>query len=177
MADESSERSESSERNESSERSGSPERNETTAERSDRNWSELLQELRVAQTGVQLLTAFLLSLPFQTRFTTISSDERRLYLAVVLLAVAATGVLIAPVALHRAVFQRHEKQQLVHAAARLAELGLLLLAAAVTGVVLLIFVVVSGVTAGVVAAGTVTVLLATLWLLLPLGLRRRAERR
>lgn len=154
----------------------SSERHETSAERSDRNWSELLQELRVAQTGVQLLTAFLLSLPFQTRFATISADERRLYLAVVLLAVAATGVLIAPVALHRAVFQRHEKQQLVHAAARLAELGLLLLAAAVTGVVLLIFVVVSGVVAGVVAAGAVWVLLGTLWLLVPLGLRRRAER-
>jgi predicted neutral ceramidase superfamily lipid hydrolase len=153
------------------------ERHETPAERSDRNWSELLQELRVAQTGVQLLTAFLLSLPFQTRFTEISAGERRLYLAVVLLAVAATGVLIAPVALHRAVFQRNAKRRLVHAAARLAELGLLLLAAAVTGVVLLIFVVVSGVPAGLAAGGTVGVLLATLWLLVPLGLRRRAERR
>jgi multisubunit Na+/H+ antiporter MnhE subunit len=153
------------------------ERRETPAERSDRNWSELLQELRVAQTGVQLLTAFLLSLPFQNRFATISSAERRLYLVVVLLAVAATGVLIAPVALHRAVFRRHAKQQLVDTAARLAEVGLLLLAAAVTGVVALIFVVTSGAVTGAVAAAGVGLALTVLWLIVPLAARRRAERR
>ncbi len=155
----------------------SPERHETPAERSDRNWSELLQELRVAQTGVQLLTAFLLSLPFQNRFATLSTAERRLYLVVVLLAVAATGVLIAPVALHRAVFRRHEKEQLVDAAARLAEVGLLLLAVAVTGVVALIFVVTSGAVAGTVAAAGVGLLLGVLWLAVPLTARRRAGRR
>src|SRR5690349_4674753 len=81
-----------------------PFRHETPAERSDRNWSELLQELRVAQTGVQVLTAFLLSLPFQARFEAITSHQKVVYLIVVLLSVAATGVLISPVAVHRAVF-------------------------------------------------------------------------
>src|ERR1700710_2331121 len=128
----------------SSERSESSERHETAAERSDRNWSELLQELRVAQTGVQLLTAFLLSLPFQQRFTSITSNQKAVYLVVVLLSVSATGVLIAPVAIHRAVFRRNEKVRLVDLAARLASIGLGLLAAAISGVVVLIFLVAVG---------------------------------
>jgi hypothetical protein len=154
--------------------SGSAERNETPAERSDRNWSELLQELRVAQTGVQLLTAFLLSLPFQQRFATISSNQKTVYLAVVVLSVAATGVLVAPVALHRAVFRRNEKKLVVDIAARLAEIGLALLAAAVSGVVLLIFLVTVGPRAGLIAGVAAAGLLLVLWLLLPLGVRRRA---
>ena len=153
-----------------------PERHETPAERSDRNWSELLQELRVAQTGVQLLTAFLLSLPFQQRFATITTNQKVVYLVVVLLSVGATGVLIAPVALHRAVFQRHEKARLVHLAAQLAELGLALLALAVAGVVLLIFLVSAGPVAGIAAfVGTVLLLLA-LWAALPLRARGWATR-
>ena len=153
-----------------------PERNETPAERSDRNWSEILQELRVAQTGVQLLTAFLLSLPFQQRFATITTNQKVVYLAVVALSVAATGVLIAPVALHRAVFRRHEKEMLVDAAARLAEAGLALLGLAVAGVVLLIFLVTVGPAAGVAAGIGATALLLTLWAVLPLRARRRAGR-
>src|ERR1700712_936434 len=109
-----------------------PERHETPAERSDRNWAEMLQELRVAQTGVQLLTAFLLSLPFQQRFATITTNQKVVYLVVVLLSVSATGVLIAPVAVPRAVFRRNEKARLVDFAARLAAIGLALLAGAVT---------------------------------------------
>src|SRR5947209_3566362 len=128
-----------------------PVRNETPAERSDRNWGELLQELRVAQTGVQLLTAFLLSLPFQQRFTQITTNQKVVYLVVVLLSVSATGMLIAPVAIHRAVFRRNEKTRLVDLAARLASLGLALLAAAVAGVVVLIFLVAVSPLAGVLA--------------------------
>jgi hypothetical protein len=96
---------------------------------------------------------------------------------VVLLSVAATGVLIAPVALHRAVFARHEKQQLVHAAALLAEAGLGLLAVAVAGVVLLIFLVVVGTLAGVLVGGATLAGLAILWAVLPLRARARAGRR
>ena len=150
-----------------------PIRNETPAERADRNWSELLQELRVAQTGVQLLTAFLLSLPFQQRFTQITSNQKVVYLTVVLLSVAATGVLIAPVAIHRAVFRRNEKARLVDLAARLATVGLALLATAVSGVVLLIFLVAVGPGAGVVAGVGVAVLLIVLWAVVPLSARRR----
>jgi hypothetical protein len=146
-------------------------RNESPAQRSDRNWAELLQELRVAQTGVQLLTAFLLSLPFQQRFATITANQKHVYLVVVLLSVAATAVLIAPVALHRAVFRRNEKTMLVDAAARLAQLGLVLLGAAITGVVLLIFLVTVGPAAGIIVAVAVALLLVTAWVLVPLWLR------
>lgn len=154
-----------------------PERNETPAERSDRNWAELLQELRVAQTGVQLLTAFLLSLPFQQRFTTITDGQRAVYLAVVLLSVAATGALIAPVAVHRAVFQRHEKPALVSLAAKLAVVGLLLLGTAVAGVVLLIFLVVVSPVGGAVAGAATALLLLVLWAALPLRARALGSRR
>src|SRR4051795_3185385 len=86
-------RSENRRQDQRAEGSGSPLRHETRAERSDRNWNELLQELRVTQTGVQLLTAFLLSLPFQQRFATITTGQKVVYLVTVLLAVSATGVL------------------------------------------------------------------------------------
>jgi hypothetical protein len=153
-----------------------PDRHETPAERSDRNWSELLQELRVAQTGVQLLTAFLLSLPFQQRFATITDGQEAVYLVVVLLSVAATGVLIAPVALHRVVFRRHEKTWLVDTAAWLAQVGLALLALAVAGVVLLIFLVTVGPTAAAAATVGVGAMLLGLWAVLPLRARSRAVR-
>jgi hypothetical protein len=155
-------------------RSGPPEplRHETPAERSDRNWAELLQELRVAQTGVQLLTAFLLSLPFQQRFAGITTNQKVTYLVVVLLSVAATGVLIAPVAVHRAVFRRNEKARLVDFAARLASIGLVLLAMAVSGVVVLIFLVTVGPLAGVLAGVATALLLLLLWAVIPLTARR-----
>jgi hypothetical protein len=152
----------------------SPDRNETPAERSDRNWAELLQELRVAQTGVQVLVAFLLSLPFQSRFGEITDNQKVVYLVVVLLSVSAAGVLIAPVALHRAVFQRSAKTPLVESAAVLAQLGLALLALALAGVVLLIFLVVVGPGAGVSAGISVACLLIALWAVVPYRARRRA---
>ena len=154
-----------------------PERHETPAERSDRNWAELLQELRVAQTGVQLLTAFLLSLPFQQRFLSITDSQRVVYLVVVLLSVSATGTLIAPVALHRAVFQRHEKQKLVLLAAKLAVVGLGLLGVAVAGVVLLIFLVVTGPLGGGLACGATLLVLIALWGVMPLRARARTMQR
>jgi hypothetical protein len=143
------------------------ERNETSAERADRNWAELLQELRVSQTGVQLLTAFLLSLPLQQRFTSLSSAQRAIYLVAVCLSVLATGLLVAPVAVHRAVFQRHEKAELVIVGDRAARAGLAFLALAVSVVVVLIFsVVVGGVGAAVAGAASIS-LLGSLWWWLP----------
>jgi hypothetical protein len=76
-------------------------RGETPLERLDRNWADLLQELRVVQTGVQLLTGFLLTLPFQARFAQLHQFEENLYLSTVGLAIASTGFLIAPVLIHR----------------------------------------------------------------------------
>lgn len=151
-------------------------RGETQAERTDRNWSELLQELRVAQTGVQLLTAFLLSLPFQQRFTTLNHEQRSLYLAVVLLSAGATGLLVMPVSIHRAVFGHREKQTLVRVASRVAQAGLALLALALAGVVALIFDVVEGRPAAIVAGAAALVLLVALWAIVPMAVRLRGHR-
>jgi hypothetical protein len=100
---------------------GSPDpRNEPEAERDDRNLAELLQELRVAGLGVQVLFGFLLSLPFTNRFTYLSHGRRGLYLASLVLAAAATALLLGPVACHRLVFRRGQKEGLVrYATARL----------------------------------------------------------
>src|SRR6185437_14777928 len=106
-------------------------RHETPAERSDRNWGELLQELRVSQTGVQLLTAFLLSLPLQQRFTELGHGQIAVYLVAVCLAVIATGLLVAPVAVHRATFRHHEKAALVDVGDKAARAGLVFLGLAV----------------------------------------------
>ncbi len=150
-------------------------RHETDLERIDRNWSELLQELRVTQTGVQLLTAFLLSLPFQQRFQSISDSQRVIYLVVVLLSIGATGFLVMPVAVHRAVFRRHEKGSLVNIADLMAKMGLALLALAVSGVVLLIFDVVVSPAVGIgFGAGTLAVL-SVLWVIVPVVVRVRGR--
>src|SRR4051795_1046016 len=119
-------------------------RAETPMQRLDRNWADLLQELRVLQTGVQLLTGFLLTLPFQSRFDQLSTLQSVVYLLTVSLAVAATGCLIAPVSLHRILFRRHARAVLVMKSHRLAVVGMLLLAGAIIGAVLLVFDVVAG---------------------------------
>jgi len=115
------------------------------------------------QTGVQLLTGFLLTLPFQARFEQLSGYERTVYLITVALSVAATGFLIAPVSLHRTLFRQHARELVVTVSHRLAIVGLVLLGAAMVWVVLLIFDVVAGTAAGIVAAGGAVVLLVSLW--------------
>ncbi len=150
-----------------------PERDESATERADRNWGELLQELRVSQTGVQLLTAFLLSLPFQQRFSTLGRGEHVVYLVAVALSVTATGLLVAPVAVHRAVFRHHEKRQLVDMGDRAARAGLTFLALAVSDVVALIFAVVVGRPAGLAAGLGTLALMICLWWVLPWRVRRR----
>ena len=119
------------------------------------------------QTGVQLLTGFLLTLPFQARFEQLGGYEQAVYLITVALSVAATGFLIAPVSLHRTLFRRHARELMVTVSHRLAIVGLVLLGAAIVGVVLLIFDVVAGTTAGIIAAGAALVLLVALWAGLP----------
>ena len=146
-------------------------RDETPMQRLDRNWADLLQELRVVQTGVQLLTGFLLTLPFQARFEQLTANERTIYLVTVALSVAATGFLIAPVSLHRMLFRRHAREHLVTVSHRLALVGLALLGAAIVGAVLLIFDVVAGTATGIVAAIAALVLLISLWAGLPLIVR------
>jgi hypothetical protein len=150
-----------------------PERNETPTERLDRNWEDLLQELRVVQTGVQLLTGFLLTLPFQSEFRGIDDFQRRAYLATVVCAITATGFLIAPVSLHRLIFRRHLRKPMVTIAHYLALTGLTLLAGSIIGVVFLTFSVVSGTTVGVVATVAAALMLVALWAVLPLSIRHR----
>ncbi|WP_454300170.1 DUF6328 family protein [Salana multivorans] len=142
-------------------------RDETEAERADRNFNEFLQELRVMQTGVQLLTGFLLTLPFQARFADLDGTQRLVYLILVVLSVASTGVLIAPVSVHRTTFRRGVKPSLVDTADRLTRLALVLLGLVVTGTTLLAFDVVVSRTAGLIAGGGIALLLIVLWIVVP----------
>jgi hypothetical protein len=146
-------------------------RSETETERLDRNWSSLLQELRVVQTGVQLLTGFLLTLPFQQRFDVLGQDMRMVYLATVACSVASTVLLIAPVGMHRMLFRQHRLDSLVSAAHRMAYAGLLLLGLAMAGTTTVIFDAVAGRTAGVVAGATALVAFGALWVVVPAWMR------
>ena len=146
---------------------------ETEAERDDRNLIELLQELRVAGLGVQVLFGFLLSIPFTTRFVELSHAQHRLYMVALLLAATATALLLAPVAYHRLVFRRHQKEQLVRDANILAILGLAAVGLAVSAAVLLVVsFVAQGATAALITAFVVC-LFAALWFVLPLARRTR----
>ncbi len=149
-------------------------RNETVSQRMDRNWNELLQELRVMQTGVQILTGFLLTVPFQQRFTELDAYQRDVYLVLVVLAVAATGFIVAPVSLHRFLFRQHLKRELVESADKLSQAGLTMLALVLAGSALLLFDIVVGRTAGVLAGAVVLVGLGLVWLVIPARLSRRA---
>jgi hypothetical protein len=146
-------------------------RDETETERLDRNWAGLLQELRVVQTGVQLLTGFLLTLPFQQRFSVLDGTMQKVYLATVTASVASTVLLIAPVGMHRLLFRRHRLSVLVSAAHRCAYAGLLLLGLALAGMTTIIFQAVAGRTAALIAGGCALVLFALFWWVLPFLMR------
>lgn len=148
-------------------------RQETQAERADRNWNELLQELRVTQTGVQILTGFLLTLPFQSRFADLDRYQVVVYLALVVAAVTATALIVAPVSVHRALFRKQMKRNVVTLADRITRAALAALALVITGASLLVFDVVVGRTAGIIAGAGALVVMAVLWVLLPEVLRRR----
>lgn len=146
-------------------------RDETETQRLNRNWNSLLQELRVVQTGVQILTGFLLTLPFHDGFEELGGALRVIYLITVSCAVGAAILLAAPVALHRALFRQHQLGLIVTAAHYLSFAGLTLLGLALSGAVTVVF----GATAGPVPsaiAGVVTLVVFSLaWGILPLWLR------
>jgi hypothetical protein len=148
-------------------------RDETDAERYDRNWSDLVQELRVAQTGVQVLAGFLLTLPFSSRFGDMGDGHRTIYLVAFSLAVVTVGLMTAPVAVHRFLFGRHEKDVLVHAGDLFAKAGLAAMGLTLVTVVVLIFALVLGDTAGLVAGAMVLVFYVAAWVVLPMSLLRR----
>jgi small-conductance mechanosensitive channel len=147
-------------------------RRETVLERADRNFTELLQELRVTQTGVQILFAFLLTLAFTQRFPTLDTIQRATYVTTLLLAVVAAALFTAPAALHRALFQQNAKPAIVQVSSRLATVGMGVLMLAFTGSVLLVVDVSLGRVAGIASgAGTLVVCLG-LWRVLPWLVRR-----
>jgi hypothetical protein len=143
-------------------------RDETEAQRLDRNWSGLLQELRVAQTGVQLLTGFLLILPFQPRFTALDSIMRTVYLVTVSCSIGATVLLVAPVAMHRVLFRRHRLKTLVGVSHRYAMVGTILLGLTLAGVAVVIFDSVLGRTGAWIAGGCTLAALIAFWYGMPL---------
>ena len=149
---------------------------ETPEQRDDRNLVDLLQELRVGTLGVQVLFGFLLALPFTVRFSRLEAWQRWLYLAVVMLSSISIVLLVAPVAYHRLLFRRHQLGSLLRAANVMAIAGLVTVALAVTGAVLLVSSYVQpGVPAAVLAI-IVGGLFAGLWFALPLSRRGQAQR-
>ena len=147
-------------------------RDESEAELDDRNLAELLQELRVAGLGVQVLFGFLLSLPFTTRFTHLSHGQRNLYLASLVLSAVATALLLGPVAYHRLVFRRGQKEALVRVANVMAILGLATVGLAVSAAVLLVTGYVVGGLAAAVITAFVFCMFGGLWFVLPLTRHR-----
>ncbi|MFE7171388.1 DUF6328 family protein [Streptomyces sp. NPDC057616] len=150
-------------------------RNETPLERADRNFVELLQELRVVQTGVQILFAFLLSLAFTQRFPSLDALQRGTYVITLLLTVLAAALFTAPAALHRSLFRRGAKPHIVQVSSRLATVGMGVLMFAFTGSVLLVVDVTTHSRAAGAAAGAATLCVCLgLWGLLPRLVRRAA---
>lgn len=151
-------------------------RGETPWERVDRNLVELLGELRVALPGVQVLFAFLLIVPFNPGFASVTPLQKGLYFGTLVCTTAAAALLIAPTVHHRVTFRRQDKEFIVLLANRLAIAGLALLAVAMTGAITLITDVILGTIAAAVTSAATAIAFGWLWYAIPLK-RRRATRR
>lgn len=148
-------------------------RDETRNERADRNWDELMQELRVMQTGTQILTGFLLAVAFQPRFTETDALQRQGYVVLVALASLATILALAPVVMHRTLFGRRRKPGLVDVAARIVKIDLVVIAALTIGVTTLIIDFTVNRTAGIITLIVSVIGVLLLWLAIPRMVRRR----
>ena len=148
-------------------------RDESEAERLDRNLAELLQELRVALPGVQVLFAFLLAVPFQQNFTEITPFQEKTYFATLIFTAVSAALLIAPTSYHRITFRLQRKEELVQIANRLAIIGLTFLALAMTGAITLITDVLFGALITVVTATAAAMMFLLLWYVLPTRTGRR----
>jgi hypothetical protein len=153
------------------------ERNESEAEREDRKYDDLLQELRVIQTSAQLTAGFLLTLPFQQRFSDLTRGQERFYLVLVVLAALVTAVVLSPVATHRQLSGRRIKGTLVEAAHVFVSIALGLLALLATGIVVFVFDVIVDLTTALVVGGALLVLLLGLMVVVPRLLLARVDRR
>jgi SNF family Na+-dependent transporter len=150
-------------------------RDETEEERLDRLWNELLQELRVMQTGAQLTAGFLLTLPFQQKFAELDDFGRRLYLGLVLLAALTTALVMAPVAIHRRLTGRHIKDRVVASAHRLVYAVLACIGLMVSGMVMLIFDTVIDRTYAAIFSGATLLVVVLLLVALPMRLARQDQ--
>jgi hypothetical protein len=148
---------------------------ETAEQRADRRYAELLQELRVAQTGVQFLFAFLLTLAFTQRFTEITEFQKWLYIATLMITALASALLIGPVSFHRILFHRGLKPRLVTGADLMTRGGLAMLLVAINAAVLLILDVVVGGTTAWLLAGASTAWFVLIWYVLPYSARENRD--
>lgn len=148
-------------------------REETEEERLDRNLSELLQELRVALPGVQVLFAFLLAVPFQQGFEKITGFQKGAYFGTLICTAIAAVMLISPTAYHRLTFRYQQKRKLVFYANRFSIVGLIFLALAMTGAIMLITDVLFGSTATIVVSAATVLVFGFFWFALPLQRRFR----
>ncbi len=150
-------------------------RDETSWQRTDRNLGELLQELRIALPGVQVLFAFLLAVPFQRRFEQVTDFQKSVYFATLIFAAASILLLIAPTAFHRLTFRRQKKERMLRLSNRFTIAGLAFLALAVTGAIILITDFLYGTTATVIVGALSAFAFILIWFLVPLWARRAGE--
>jgi hypothetical protein len=148
-------------------------RNETYEERLDRKWNDLLQELRVMQTGVQLTAGFLLTLPFQEPFADLDTVQRRVYLFLVVMAGLTTAMVLAPVAVHRSLSGRHVKERVVATAHQVTGAVLAAIGILITGITFFTFDIVVNRTTAAAASSAVAVVVVVLLVVLPWRLLAR----
>jgi Family of unknown function (DUF6328) len=148
-------------------------RDESESERLDRNWDELLQELRITQTGLQLLSGFLLTLPFTQAFPSLDGRQKGIYLTLVVIAGIAVGVNMTPIMLHRRVFRERRKDRVVAVGHAMIQVVMGAVALLIVGMTVLIFSVVADWTAGLVAGAGLALALGVLLGVVPTRLERR----
>jgi hypothetical protein len=151
-------------------------RDESAAERLDRNTVELLNELRVAAVGIQVLFAFLLIVPFNTGFKKVSSFDRYEYFVTLICIAIAASMLIAPSIHHRLLFRRRQKQYLVDLGTKLTIIGVAFLTAGLTGIMVLISHVLFGATTAIVVGICAALFVTGLWFGIPLRRRRQLDK-
>jgi len=148
-------------------------RDETEGERLDRNFNEQLQEVRIATAGVQILFAFLLTIPFQQRFTTLTTLQRNVYIFTLIAAAISVFVFMAPIAMHRTLFREGFKDYIVEHTDRLIAIGLITLAIGIVGGVVLVLDVLASHTTSLLVGGLLGLLAIGLWVVLPMRQRHR----
>lgn len=158
------------------EEAGPDTRNESPDQKHDRNWMELIQELRVLQTGVQILAGFLLTIPFQQRFRELDNLQVTLYLVNVMVAALTTALILLPVSVHRRLFRQRLKKTLVNSADTITKFALTGVGVLTVGSATLVFDVAAGRNAAITAGGVIALVLLIMLVLVPILLRQRARR-